>query len=93
MYSVVQYLEVVDNFTLLCYDVILYCLYYQIIAEADAAGGMTQYIESGRAKLRIEESATLKQGRIDSGKEVIVGVNKYRLVRTRKLAFRPLQNR
>jgi methylmalonyl-CoA mutase N-terminal domain/subunit len=43
---------------------------------------MTQYIESGRAKLRIEESATLKQGRIDSGKEVIVGVNKYRLVRT-----------
>jgi methylmalonyl-CoA mutase N-terminal domain/subunit len=62
------------------------CCYcnYQIIAEADAAGGMTQYIESGRAKLRIEESATLKQGRIDSGKEVIVGVNKYRLVRTPK---------
>ncbi|KAG5177563.1 methylmalonyl-CoA mutase-domain-containing protein [Tribonema minus] len=50
-----------------------------IIKEADAAGGMTKYIESGRAKLRIEEAATRKQGRIDSGKEVIVGVNKYRL--------------
>ena len=36
-------------------------------------------IESGMAKLRIEESATRKQARIDSGEEIIVGVNKYRL--------------
>lgn len=50
-----------------------------IINEVDGAGGMTQYINNGSAKLRIEESATRKQGRIDSGQEVIVGVNKYRI--------------
>ena len=50
-----------------------------IIKEVDESGGMTQYINNGSAKLRIEESATRKQGRIDSGQEVIVGVNKYRL--------------
>ena len=50
-----------------------------IISEVEAAGGMTAYINSGMAKLRIEESATKKQGRIDSGQDVIVGVNKYRL--------------
>ncbi|RHY86878.1 hypothetical protein DYB35_010522, partial [Aphanomyces astaci] len=42
-------------------------------------GGMAKAIESGMAKLRIEESATKKQARIDSREEVIVGVNKYRL--------------
>ncbi|RHY35820.1 hypothetical protein DYB34_009966 [Aphanomyces astaci] len=42
-------------------------------------GGMAKAIESGMAKLRIEESATKKQARIDSCEEVIVGVNKYRL--------------
>ncbi len=50
-----------------------------IVDEVEAAGGMTAYINSGMAKLRIEESATKKQGRIDSGQEVVVGVNKYRL--------------
>ncbi|KAL7472519.1 hypothetical protein ACHAXS_012876 [Conticribra weissflogii] len=50
-----------------------------IIDEVEEAGGMTAYINSGMAKLRIEESATKKQGRIDSGQDVIVGVNKYRL--------------
>ena len=50
-----------------------------IIDEVEAAGGMTAYINTGMAKLRIEESATKKQGRIDSGQDVIVGVNKYRL--------------
>lgn len=42
---------------------------------------MTKAIESGMAKLRIEESATKKQARIDAGEEVIVGVNKYRLAK------------
>ena len=51
----------------------------EIIDEVEAAGGMTAYINSGMAKLRIEESATKKQGRIDSRQDVIVGVNKYRL--------------
>lgn len=51
----------------------------EVIAEVEAAGGMTQYISSGAAKLRIEESATRKQARIDSKQEVVVGVNKYQL--------------
>eukprot|EP00571_Detonula_confervacea_P008990 CAMPEP_0172314010 /NCGR_PEP_ID=MMETSP1058-20130122/21441_1 /TAXON_ID=83371 /ORGANISM="Detonula confervacea, Strain CCMP 353" /LENGTH=822 /DNA_ID=CAMNT_0013027759 /DNA_START=65 /DNA_END=2530 /DNA_ORIENTATION=+ len=51
----------------------------EIIDEVEAAGGMTAYINSGMAKLRIEESATKKQGRIDSGQDIIVGINKYRL--------------
>ena len=50
-----------------------------IIKEVEDMGGMTQYIASGMAKLRIEESATRKQGRIDSGQDTVVGVNKYRL--------------
>lgn len=49
----------------------------EIIDQVDQAGGMTEYIGSGIAKLRIEESATKKQGRIDSGEDVVVGVNKY----------------
>lgn len=51
----------------------------EIIQEVEAAGGMTEYINSGMAKLRIEESATRKQGRIDSGEDTVVGVNKYKL--------------
>jgi len=49
----------------------------EIIDEVEELGGMTKAIESGMAKLRIEESATRKQARIDSGQETIVGVNKY----------------
>jgi methylmalonyl-CoA mutase len=51
----------------------------EIINEVEELGGMTKAIESGMAKLRIEESATRKQARVDSGFETIVGVNKYRL--------------
>lgn len=50
-----------------------------IISEVETAGGMTEYINSGMAKLRIEKAATQKQGRIDSGEDVVVGVNKYEL--------------
>mmetsp|Transcript_12697 Transcript_12697/g.23804 ORF Transcript_12697/g.23804 Transcript_12697/m.23804 type:complete len:805 (-) Transcript_12697:66-2480(-) len=49
----------------------------EIVQEVEEAGGMTNYIASGLAKLRIEESATKKQARIDSGEDVVVGVNKY----------------
>jgi methylmalonyl-CoA mutase len=49
----------------------------KIIAEVEELGGMTKAIETGMPKLRIEEAAALRQARIDSGKEVIVGVNKY----------------
>ncbi len=50
-----------------------------IIEEVDQMGGMTQAVESGWAKLQIEKCAAEKQARIDSGKDVIVGVNKYKL--------------
>merc|ERR1712226_1230694 len=40
-------------------------------------GGMTEYIRSGMAKLKIEECATKKQARIDSNEDVIIGINKY----------------
>ncbi len=51
----------------------------KLIAEIDSLGGMTKAIESGMPKLKIEESAARKQARIDSGLDVIVGVNKYKL--------------
>jgi methylmalonyl-CoA mutase len=51
---------------------------WAIIEEVDAMGGMTRAVQSGWAKLKIEASAAEKQARIDSGREVIVGVNKYR---------------
>ncbi len=51
---------------------------WTLIEEVENLGGMTKAIESGLPKMRIEESAAGKQARIDSGKDVIVGVNKYR---------------
>lgn len=51
---------------------------WQLIEEVESLGGMTKAIESGIPKMRIEEAAAEKQARIDLGKEVIVGVNKYR---------------
>ncbi|MFN9193296.1 MAG: methylmalonyl-CoA mutase [Pseudomonadota bacterium] len=50
-----------------------------ILDEVEAQGGMTRAVASGWAKLKIEASAAEKQARIDSGQDVIVGVNKYRL--------------
>ncbi|MFO1269073.1 MAG: methylmalonyl-CoA mutase [Rubrivivax sp.] len=50
-----------------------------ILDEVEAMGGMTKAVDSGWAKLKIEASAAEKQARIDSGADVIVGVNKYRL--------------
>src|SRR5690349_2985079 len=54
---------------------------WSIIEEVEAMGGMTKAVDSGWAKLKIEASAAEKQARIDSGKDVIVGVNKYRLAK------------
>ncbi|HPK33272.1 MAG TPA: methylmalonyl-CoA mutase [Ottowia sp.] len=54
---------------------------WAIIEEVDAMGGMTKAVDSGWAKLKIEAAAAEKQARIDSGKDVIVGVNKYRLAK------------
>jgi methylmalonyl-CoA mutase len=49
----------------------------KIIDEVEELGGMTQAVESGMPKLRIEESSARRQARIDKGEEVIVGVNRY----------------
>ena len=48
-----------------------------LIEEVEKLGGMTKAIESGIPKMRIEQAAVAKQARIDSGKDVIVGINKY----------------
>jgi len=50
---------------------------WALIQEVEELGGMTRAIESGLPKMRIEEAAARRQARIDSGKEVIVGVNRY----------------
>ncbi|CAM3671694.1 methylmalonyl-CoA mutase [Polynucleobacter antarcticus] len=54
---------------------------WEIIQEVDAMGGMTKAVESGWAKLKIEAAAAEKQAKIDSGSDVIVGVNKYKLAK------------
>jgi len=51
---------------------------WALIEEVEELGGMTKAIDTGLPKLRIEEAAARKQARIDSGKDIIVGVNKYR---------------
>lgn len=50
---------------------------WKLIQEVEELGGMAKAIESGLPKMRIEEAAARKQARIDSGKDIIVGVNKY----------------
>jgi len=52
---------------------------WALIEEVQALGGMTRAVDSGWAKLKIEASAAQKQACIDSGKDVIVGVNRYKL--------------
>jgi methylmalonyl-CoA mutase len=63
-----------------------------IIEEVEALGGMTKAIESGMAKLRIEEAATRKQARIDSLAETVVGVNKYKLENSEQVEVLQIDN-
>jgi len=65
---------------------------WSIIEEVDKMGGMTHAVESGWAKLKIEASAAEKQARIDSGKDVIVGVNKYKLAKEDAIESRDIDN-
>ncbi|MBU6193795.1 MAG: methylmalonyl-CoA mutase [Burkholderiales bacterium] len=65
---------------------------WAIIEEVDAMGGMTRAVDSGWAKLKIEASAAEKQARIDSGKDVIVGVNKYKLAQQDKVDILEVDN-
>uniref|UniRef100_A0A158PBN8 methylmalonyl-CoA mutase n=1 Tax=Angiostrongylus cantonensis TaxID=6313 RepID=A0A158PBN8_ANGCA len=57
----------------------LYIKARKVFDEITELGGMAKAVASGMTKLRIEEAAAKKQARIDAGKDVIVGVNKYRL--------------
>ena len=52
---------------------------WELIQEVEKLGGMAKAIETGVPKMRIEEAAARAQGRIDSGTQTIVGINKYRL--------------
>lgn len=52
---------------------------WELIQEVEELGGMTKAIEKGIPKMRIEEAAAIKQAKIDSSQDVIVGVNKYQL--------------
>jgi len=65
---------------------------WAIIEEVRALGGMTRAVASGWAKLKIEAAAAEKQARIDSGKDVIVGVNKYRLKKEQAVEIREIDN-
>ena len=65
---------------------------WKIIEEVEAMGGMTKAVDSGWAKLKIEAAAAEKQARIDSGKDVIVGVNKYKLKTEDAIDARDIDN-
>ncbi|MFZ4061905.1 MAG: methylmalonyl-CoA mutase [Polynucleobacter sp.] len=65
---------------------------WEIIQEVDGMGGMTKAVESGWAKLKIEAAAAEKQAKIDSGSDVIVGVNKYKLGKEDLVDVRMIDN-
>ena len=65
---------------------------WKLIEEVEELGGMTKAIESGIPKLRIEEAAARKQARIDSGQDIIVGVNQYRLEKEDPLQILDVDN-
>ncbi|NND63452.1 MAG: methylmalonyl-CoA mutase [Flavobacteriaceae bacterium] len=65
---------------------------WQLIEEVEELGGMTKAIEAGIPKLRIEEAAARKQARIDSGQDIIVGVNEYRLTEEDPLQILDVDN-
>ena len=64
-----------------------------LIAEVEAAGGMTASVQSGLPKLEIEKAAALRQARVDRGEDVIVGVNRYRLENEPPVDIREIDNR
>ncbi len=65
---------------------------WTILQEVQDMGGMTQAVDSGWAKLKIEAAAAEKQARIDSGQDVIVGVNKYKLNSEDPIESRDIDN-
>jgi len=64
----------------------------ELIEEVEGLGGMTKAVVAGMPKLRIEEAATRRQARVDSGEDTIVGVNKYRVEDDQELDVRDIDN-
>ena len=66
---------------------------WELITEVEELGGMARAIETGVPKMRIEEAAARKQARIDAGKDVIVGVNRYGAEAEREFEILEVDNR
>jgi len=65
---------------------------WEIITEIEELGGMTKAVKAGIPKLKIEESATKKQAKVDSGSRVVVGVNKYKNPKEPSVDVRVIDN-
>lgn len=65
---------------------------WKLIQEVEDLGGMAKAIEAGIPKMRIEEAAARKQARIDSGKDIIVGVNRYQVDEKQDFDVREVDN-
>ncbi|MDX5442386.1 MAG: methylmalonyl-CoA mutase family protein, partial [Hymenobacteraceae bacterium] len=65
---------------------------WELIQEVEELGGMAKAIETGLPKMRIEEAAARKQARIDAGKDVIVGVNKYQTDQVEEIEILDIDN-
>ncbi|RLL69685.1 methylmalonyl-CoA mutase [Streptomyces sp. Z26] len=65
---------------------------WQHIEEVEAAGGMAKAIDAGIPKLRVEEAAARTQARIDSGRQPVIGVNKYRVESDEQIDVRSVDN-
>lgn len=65
---------------------------WQHIEEVEAAGGMAKAIDAGIPKLRVEEAAARTQARIDSGRQALIGVNKYRVGADEKIDVLKVDN-
>ncbi len=65
---------------------------WTLIEEVEEMGGMTKAVASGMPKLRIEEAAAKRQAAVDRGKDVVVGVNKYRLEKEPRIEVREIDN-
>ncbi|MEA5405746.1 methylmalonyl-CoA mutase [Arcicella sp. DC2W] len=65
---------------------------WKLIEEVEELGGMAKAIETGLPKMRIEEAAARKQARIDAGKDIIVGVNRFKIDTDTELEVRDVDN-
>ncbi|TGK19993.1 methylmalonyl-CoA mutase [Leptospira fluminis] len=65
---------------------------WELIQEVEKLGGIAKAIETGIPKMRIEEAAARKQARIDSGRDVIVGINRYRPSQEKPLEILDIDN-